>query len=238
LPSANTFVNVLNTLTGFTYRGLPCHAIALATAGHPISSRPCRAYTSASRRTRRSRAADAQAFDIKMKLNKKKLKSGIFITWVALLFFCNCAGKPKAFSYNFRKGSPLRKHLSEDVKIELPVFTISNGKDEKKISFPIGTEIWKDKKGFGCLIVKYMDKRFAAFGSEAYSFIDINNLEVFTVVTDVIYEIDSQSDDYLIGIQRIPKNVDYLDVFGDSEYGDSYQILFIIRFDYTYVFIM
>jgi hypothetical protein len=169
-----------------------------------------------------------------MKLNKKKLKSGIFITWVALLFFCNCAGKPKAFSYNFRKGSPLRKHLSEDVKIELPVFTTSNGKDEKKISFPIGTEIWKDKKGFGCLIVKYMDKRFAAFGSEAYSFIDINNLEVFTVVTDVIYEIDSQSDDYLIGIQRIPKNVDYLDVFGDSEYGDSYQILFIIRFDYIH----
>jgi hypothetical protein len=24
LPSANTFVNGLNTLTGFTYRGLPC----------------------------------------------------------------------------------------------------------------------------------------------------------------------------------------------------------------------
>jgi hypothetical protein len=28
------------TLTGFTYRGLPCLAIALAKAGHPISSRP------------------------------------------------------------------------------------------------------------------------------------------------------------------------------------------------------
>jgi hypothetical protein len=31
--------------TGQAYRGLPCLAVALAKAGQPISSRPCRAYT-------------------------------------------------------------------------------------------------------------------------------------------------------------------------------------------------
>ena len=56
LPSTNTFVNILKTLTGFTYRELPCHAIALATAGHPISSRPCQAYTRAFSGSQKTRA--------------------------------------------------------------------------------------------------------------------------------------------------------------------------------------
>ena len=40
LPSANTFVNMFNTLTGFTYRGLPCLAIAFGEGGSPHEFTP------------------------------------------------------------------------------------------------------------------------------------------------------------------------------------------------------
>ena len=40
MPSANTFVKMFNTLTGFTYRGLPCLAIAFGEGGSPHKFTP------------------------------------------------------------------------------------------------------------------------------------------------------------------------------------------------------
>ena len=120
----------------------------------------------------------------------------------------------------------------KDFKFEFPELTISNGKSSKRFVFPLGTIIWKDKKEKGSIIVRYMDKRFSAFGSDAYALIDFINLDVITIVTDVIYEIESHNDEYLIGIQRIPKEVDYLDDSDDTDYNNSCQVLFVIKIDF------
>jgi hypothetical protein len=166
-----------------------------------------------------------------MNITYTKLKLSLCIA-VVLLLFVSCSKEHKTNSYYFSRGTPLRENHPKNTKIVFPELVISNGKNEKRLSFPLGAEIWKDKKDSGCLIVKYMDKRFAAFGSDAYAFVDMDTLEVLTVVTDVIYEIDSYSDDYLIGVQRLPEHADYTDDVGDTEYEDSGRLLFIIKFDY------
>lgn len=169
----------------------------------------------------------------KMKPNISNHAFTFLITLGMFCLFSSCNNSSQAqYSYHFKKGSILRLNYPKDFKFEFPELTISNGKSSKRFVFPLGTIIWKDKKEKGSIIVRYMDKRFSAFGSDAYALIDFINLDVITIVTDVIYEIESHNDEYLIGIQRIPKEVDYLDDFDDIDYNNSCQVLFVIKIDF------
>ncbi len=126
----------------------------------------------------------------------KKLKKKILIlSLLPILFFPNCAQKSinmTDVTYHLSKGTPLRKNFPNDFKKEYPILTISHGKQTTKFKLPLGTTVWQNKSNFGFLVLKYMDKRFAAFGSDAFLFVDLTENKMFTIVTDVIFEEDNK----------------------------------------------
>ncbi|MCP4155177.1 MAG: HEAT repeat domain-containing protein [bacterium] len=139
-------------------------------------------------------------------------------------------------TYKYEKGSDLLKLFPKGYKIIKPVLTIFDDNQETRFEFSVGAGIVIDQSHQGYLVIKYMDRRFSAYGSHAFEMVDLERKEVFPVVTDVIYEVETGRDDLLIGVQRIAKKADLIfdGTFenADNEYYESTNVLFVIKFDF------
>jgi len=147
---------------------------------------------------------------------RKNLKKAMELCFICFLFFLvsTATGCKKAdiFEYRFERGSDLREHYREGVKIVFPKLILFKG-DKKKckieFTFPLGAYLWKDKSEQGYLLFKFMEKRFATVGTYGIDVIDLRYGLRIPVVREPLWEIETQRDDtvtFIISIFQLPFN--------------------------------
>jgi len=131
----------------------------------------------------------------------------------------------------FTPGTPLRKLMPAGMKVEMPKLTCVRGRQKETLVLPLGATIWRDCAEQGFLVLRYMDKRFAAFGSDTYILVDMYGRAVLRMVGDVVHVVPGAPDGFLVGVQRIPTACDGLDPGGGTDYSAHTKVLFVIRLE-------
>ena len=157
------------------------------------------------------------------------------LSFLGIVFFFTVLSSSAAYAgsrYDFDSGSIHRPSYPSDYKIKQPVLTIHNERGESKLNFPLGAEIYKDKSDDGYLLVKFPDKRFAAFLTFGIDLVDLKRSKKIPVVRGVVYEVDSKRDDAIITVRRIPLKGEMF-VKSGINYNDNVKVLSVTKLDYS-----
>lgn len=156
----------------------------------------------------------------------------------AMLFFClaggcarpaeEAAGAAGTTSPRYRFHRSLLREEGSAVASRLEILRDGN---PLEIVFPPGADVWRDASARGYLVVSFMDRRFAAFGSTGLDFVDLETGRRVPLLRGMVWEAPDTPPDVLVGVRRVPREAPVLTGGLDTAYADAVFELFVLSFD-------